>query len=110
MPTKTKDVPITEISPLFDYILIEPSEVSDVTPGGIAIPDNAKEKPRTGIVLAVGPGARNEAGETIPAIVSVDDVVVYPQYAGTEIKHHGKKLLLMHEKDLLAQMLTVPYA
>jgi len=89
------------LRPLGDRIVVEPMKQEDVTESGIVLPDNAKEKPMKGTVLAVGNG-RLEKGQRIPLEVSVGDVVLYNKYAGTEIKHDGKELLIMRESDVLA--------
>lgn len=90
------------LKPLGNRVVIEPMEEEDKTAGGIFLPDNAKEKPQRGTILAVGPGDRDEDGDRIAMDVKVGDVVLYAKYAGTEIKLDGKKLLIMRENDLLA--------
>jgi chaperonin GroES len=54
------------------------------------------------MVLAAGPGGRDEGGKRIALDVSVGDTVLYAKYAGTEFKVDGKKLLILKESDLLA--------
>ena len=67
------------------------------------IPDTAKEKPQEGKVLAVGPGRFDDEGEKrIPLDISVDDVVVYSKYGGTEIKYNGEEYLILSARDVLA--------
>ena len=67
--------------------LVERREAPEVTPGGIVIPDAAKERPREGMVLAVGPGRWNEDGSARePVDVAVGNVVLFAQFAGTEVK------------------------
>ncbi len=90
------------LKPLGDRLVVEPTEQEEVTPGGIVLPETAKEKPQQGKVLAVGPGARNERGERIEMDVKVGDKVLYAKYAGTEFKVDGKKLLILRESDVLA--------
>ena len=85
------------IKPLSDRVLIEPLEAETKTAAGIIIPDNAKEKPQKGNVVAVGPGTKDE-----PLTVSVGDTVLYGKYAGTELKLDGKDYLIMRESDILA--------
>ena len=89
------------LKPLGDRVVVEPLKQEDVTESGIVLPDNAKEKPMKGTVLAVGNG-RLEKGQRIPPEVSVGDVVLYNKYAGTEVKHDSKELLIMRESDILA--------
>ncbi len=90
------------LKPLGNRVVVEPMEQEDITPGGIVLPETAKEKPQKGKVLSVGPGDRDEDGKRIPMDVSVGDTVLYAKYAGTEIKIDGKKLLILRETDLLA--------
>ena len=85
------------IKPLADRVLIEPLAAETTTTSGIIIPDNAKEKPQKGNVVAVGPGTKDE-----PITVKVGDTVLYGKYAGTELKLEGKDYLMMRESDILA--------
>jgi chaperonin GroES len=90
------------LKPLGNRLVIEPIEQEDITPGGIVLPETAKEKPQKGNVLAIGPGDRDESGKRIPLDVKEGDVVLYAKYSGTEIKLDGKKLLILRESDILA--------
>ena len=85
------------IKPLADRVVIEPSAAEEKTAGGLIIPDTAKEKPQKGIVVAVGPGKKDE-----PITVKEGDVVLYGKYAGTEISIEGNDYLIMRESDLVA--------
>jgi len=85
------------IKPLADRVLIQASAAEEKTAGGIIIPDTAKEKPQRGVVVAAGPGKKDE-----PVTVSVGDTVLYGKYAGTEISIDGKDYLIMRESDILA--------
>ena len=99
MNTKTKLL----IKPLADRIVIEPSnDVASQTPGGIYIPDTAKEKPQTGKVVAAGPGRVTDEGNTIAMTVKVGDSVIYSKYAGTEYSEGGIDYLVVRESDILA--------
>jgi chaperonin GroES len=89
------------IKPLGDRIVVERIESESKTAGGIIIPDNAKEKPKQGKVIAVGAGAKDENGKRIPIDVSVGDVVLFTQWAGSEIKIDGKELLVLKESDVI---------
>ncbi len=104
MATKTKKrgKKKLNIRPLADRVVIEALESEGKTPGGIVLPDTAKEKPQRGKVLAVGPGTVLESGERDPISVSVGDVVLFAKFGGTEIQVEGKDLLIMRESDLLA--------
>jgi chaperonin GroES len=92
------------VKPLADRILIEQVEAEKKTAGGIYIPDNAKEKPQKGNVVAVGPGRISDAGQTIALSVKAGDVVLYGKYAGTEVSHDGKDYIILRESDLLATL------
>lgn len=85
------------IKPLADRVLIEPLAAETKTASGIIIPDNAKEKPQKGTVVAVGPGTKDEN-----ITVKVGDTVLYGKFAGTEIKLEGTDYLMMRESDILA--------
>jgi chaperonin GroES len=90
------------IKPLGNRIVVEPIEQKDVTVGGIILPETAKEKPQKGIVLAAGPGEKDDNGKYISLDIKVDDKVLYAKYSGTEIKYEGKKILILRESDILA--------
>jgi len=88
--------------PLGNRVVIEPVEQDEITAGGIVLPETAKEKPQQGMILAIGPGARDEDGKRIAMDVAVGDKVLYAKYSGTEVKLDGKKLLILREEDILA--------
>ncbi len=90
------------LKPLGDRIVVKPLEEEEMTPGGIVLPETAKEKPQKGEVLAIGPGARDDEGKRIAMDVSVGDKVLYAKYGGTEIKMNSDKLLILRESDVLA--------
>ena len=90
------------IKPLADRVLIEPAEAETKTQSGLFIPDNAKEKPMQGKVIAVGAGKKNEKGETIATEVKVGDTVLYGKYSGTEVTAEGKSYLIVKESDIFA--------
>lgn len=83
--------------PLHDRVIVQPAETEQQTKGGIIIPDTAKEKPQRGIVIAAGPGKKDE-----PVTVKTGDTILYGKYAGTEIQIDGKDLLIMRESDIFA--------
>ena len=85
------------VKPLSDRVLIQPSAAEEVTASGIIIPNSAKEKPLRGIVLAVGPGTKDEAMQLKPG-----DTVLYGKYAGTEVEIDHEKVLIMRQADVLA--------
>ena len=84
------------VTPIGDRVVLEAVEAETKTASGIIIPDNAKEKPQKGTVVAVGPGKKDEA-----LTVKVGDTVLYSQYSGTELKHEGGEYLVMRESDIL---------
>ncbi|CAO3429748.1 co-chaperone GroES [Azospirillum endophyticum] len=92
---------MTGFRPLLDRILLKRIEVEDKTPAGIIIPDTAKEKPVEGEVLAVGPGARDEAGRVQPLDVEVGDRVLFGKWSGTEVRIEGEDRLILKESDIL---------
>ena len=90
------------IKPLADRVLIEPAVAETQTKSGIYIPDNAKEKPMQGTIIAMGPGKRNEKGDVIAPEVKVGDVVLYGKSPGTEVTVDGKNYLIVRESDIFA--------
>lgn len=85
------------IKPLGNRVLIEPSVSEERTASGIIIPDTAKEKQQSGIVLAVGKGSKDT-----PMELKVGDKVIYGKFAGTEIEQDGKEYLILEQNDILA--------
>ena len=92
------------ISPLTDRVVIKPLEAESKTAGGIFIPDNAKEKPQKGEIVAVGPGKVDDKGNVIKLELKVGDKVLYGKYAGTEVNVDGQDLLILRESDVLAKI------
>lgn len=90
------------IKPLADRVLIEPAPAEEKTVSGLYIPDNAKEKPMQGTVVAAGPGKKDENGKTIAMDVKVGDKVLYGKYSGTEVTVDGKEYLIVRESDIFA--------
>ena len=89
------------VRPLQDRVIVKRIEEEDTSPGGIIIPDTAKEKPQQGEVIAVGPGKRDEDGRLQALDVKPGDRVLFGKYAGTEIKLDGEERLIMREDDIL---------
>ena len=87
--------------PLHDRVLIKVLDSEEKTSGGIIIPDTAKENPQEGEVVAVGPGAINEAGKITPMDVKIGDIVLFGKWAGTEVKIDGKEYSIMKESDIM---------
>jgi chaperonin GroES len=90
------------VKPLGDKILVKRLEAEETTKGGIVIPDSAKEKPKEGKVIAVGPGRVLDDGSRGKLQVQKGDRVLFTSYAGTEIKIDGDDFLVMDESDVLA--------
>jgi len=91
------------VKPLADRVLVKPLELSEnKTPGGIVIPDTAKEKPQEGEIMEVGTGRMTEDGKQIPMEVKKGDRILYGKYSGTEVTVDGNEYLIMREADILA--------
>jgi chaperonin GroES len=92
------------LKPLGDRVIVEPVEKDEETfaGGALVLPETAKEKPQQGVILAVGPGKKDDGGNRIPMDVERGQRVLYAKYAGTEVKIDGKKLLILRESDILA--------
>jgi chaperonin GroES len=89
------------IRPLHDRLIVKRFEEEEKTRGGIIIPDNAKEKPQQGEVIAAGSGKVLEDGKKVPLEVKKGDRVLFGKYSGTEIKVDGNEYLMMREEDIL---------
>ena len=90
------------VKPLADRVIIRPMGAEEKTAGGIIIPDNAKEKPQKGEVVAVGPGKIADSGQKVDMTLKTGDNVLYGKYSGTEVTIDGQDLLIMRESDVLA--------
>jgi chaperonin GroES len=87
--------------PLHDRVVVRRLEGEAKTKGGIIIPDTAKEKPQQGEVVAVGPGARDEAGNVVAIDLSAGDRVLFGKWSGSEVTIDGEELLIMKESDIM---------
>ena len=87
--------------PLHDRVVVRRITAEEKTAGGIIIPDTAKEKPMEGEIIAVGPGARDEAGKLVPLDVKAGDRILFGKWSGTEVKLDGEELLIMKESDIM---------
>ena len=87
--------------PLHDRVLVRRVEAPEKTAGGIIIPDNAKEKPQEGEVVAVGSGTTADDGAIIPLDVKAGDKILFGKWSGTEVKIDGEDLIIMKESDVL---------
>ena len=94
--------------PLHDRVVVRRIDAEEKTKGGIIIPDTVKEKPQEGEIIAVGSGARDEAGKLIPLDVKAGDRVLFGKWSGTEVKLDGEDLLIMKESDIMGVIEQVP--
>ena len=92
----------TTIKPINDKVLVKRLEAEAKTAGGIVLPDNAKEKPKEGTIVALGNGKLLKSGERSQFQVAKGDRVIFSSYAGTEIKVQGVDYLILAEDDILA--------
>ncbi|WGI19539.1 co-chaperone GroES [Latilactobacillus sakei] len=90
------------LKPLEDRVVIAVKDEAEQTVGGIVIASNAKQKPQTGKVVAVGVGAMTSDGQRIPLDVKENDEVIYDKYAGSEVEYEGQQYLVLHAKDIIA--------
>lgn len=90
------------LKPLGDRVIVKVEEQEEETVGGIVLASNAKEKPQTGKVVALGEGTLADDGKRIPLSVKEGQVVMFDKYAGSEVKFEGENYLIMHEKDIMA--------
>lgn len=98
---------VKNIKPLGNRVLVKRFEAK-TTKGGIILPDTAKEKPKQGEIVAVGPGKRDEEGTLLPMHVQVGDKVLFSSYAGTEVKtsEQDGEYLIMSEDDILGVLVA----
>ena len=87
--------------PLHDRVVVRRLDSEEKTKGGIIIPDTAKEKPSEGVIVSVGPGARDDAGKVVALDVKAGDRVLFGKWSGTEVKVDGEDLLIMKESDIM---------
>lgn len=92
----------TKVKPLGENVLVRRTEAEEKTSGGIILPDAAKEKPKEGIVVAIGDGKLLDDGKRAAFTVAVGNRVIFSSYAGNEVKLDGQEYLLISESDILA--------
>ncbi len=97
-------------APLHDRVMLRRIEAEEKTPGGIIIPDTAKEKPVEAEVMAVGPGARDELGRIVPLDVKVGDRVLFGKWTGTDVIIEGQERLIVKESEILGVIRTKRHA
>ncbi len=93
-------------APLHDRVMLRGIEAEEKTPGGIIIPDTAKEKPVEAEVMAVGPGARDETGKLVPLDVAVGDRVLFGKWTGTDVIIDGEERLIVKESEIFGVIKT----
>lgn len=91
-----------KIRPLQDRVIVKQLQEEEKTPGGIIIPDTAKEKPAQGKVIAVGKGKILEDGTVRKPEVNVGDKILFEKYAGTTVKIGGEEYMIMREEEIIA--------
>lgn len=89
-----------KIKPLGNRVLVQRAK-AQTSKGGILLPDTAQEKPKEGIVIAVGPGKIDDEGKLQPLSLKEGDRVLFSSYAGTEVKEEDMEYLIMAEDDIL---------
>ena len=90
------------LKPLGDRVIIKQDDAEQTTASGLYIAQETKEKPSSGVVLAVGEGKVSDAGERLPMPVAVGDRVVYGKFAGQEIENEGEKVVILRPDDIIA--------
>lgn len=90
-----------KIRPLHDRVVVKRLEEEKTSPGGIVIPDTAKEKPMKGEILAVGTGKVLDDGRVRALDLKVGDKVLFGKYSGTEIKIDGNEVVVLREDDIM---------
>ena len=90
-----------KINPLHDRVVVRRIDEEARSRGGVIIPYTAKEKPMQGVVMAVGPGARDESGRRIQPDVKEGDTILFGKWSGTEVSIDGEELLIMKESDIM---------
>ena len=95
---------MTNLRPLDDRIVLKVLDAEETSPGGIVLPDTAKEKPQRGRVTAVGEGKRLDSGKRVKPEVKKGDVVLFGRYAGSDVKVEGEDYKVMRESELLGRV------
>jgi len=90
------------LKPLGDRVLVKQDAAEETTAGGLILAHDAKEKPQTGVVLAVGEGKLDKDGKLIPVPVKVGDKVLYGKYGGTEVTVDGEEIMILRSDDIFA--------
>lgn len=91
-----------KIRPLYDRVIVKRLEENRASPGGIAIPDTAAEKPMHGKIVAVGKGKILDNGRVRPCDLKLGDKILFGKHSGTEVRVEGEDLVVMREEDVMA--------
>lgn len=91
---------MTKLKPLGSRVVVKRRQ-AQTSKGGILLPETAKEKPKEGEVIAVGPGKTNDNGQCEPLNIKIGDLVLFGSYAGTEVRHDDEEYLILSEDDIL---------
>ena len=95
-----------KFQPLADNVVVKPLDKEEISRGGIVLPDTAKERPKEGKVVAVGPGRVGDDGKKVPMELKVGDMVIYRSYAGMELKEGDEEFLVLRETDVMAKVVV----
>lgn len=90
------------LKPLGDRVIVKQDEAEETTASGIFIASETKEKPTSGVVLAIGEGKLDKNGNMVPVPVKVGDHVVYGKYTGTTITMDGEEVIILRADELYA--------
>lgn len=90
------------ITPIGDKVVVQATEATETTAGGIVLPDSAKKKPQEGKVVAVGQGRVLDNGQRAPMSVKVGDVVIYAKYGGSEVTVDGEDYIILDQDSIYA--------
>lgn len=90
------------LKPLGDRVIVKPDEAESQTASGLYLASESKEKPQTGVVIAVGDGKIGKDGKHLPMPVKKGDRVIYGKYGGTEVTHDGEEVLILRADDIYA--------
>jgi chaperonin GroES len=96
---------MTKVKPLGNRVLVKRAEAK-TSKGGILLPDSAQEKPKEGVVIAVGEGSRDKEGKLVPLTVKVGDRVLFSNYSGTEVKVNDEDEIILSEDDILGVLVN----
>jgi chaperonin GroES len=107
------------LEPLNDRLIVTVIEDAEVTPGGVVLPEQAKEKPQRGTVIALGPKAAVEVGRaertahtgggppiglTAAPPLTVGDTVIFSKYGGAEVTVEAVDYIVLRVNDVLARV------